>query len=84
MLRECCCMLCILPGTRPADYRILQRHSKQAILTAAAPLHPQRKSLRAYCHGNVPSLPPPKSLTLLEQIQESILIPHHGTGDGSH
>lgn len=78
-----CCMLYILPGRRPIEYRILQRLSKQAVLTAAEPLHPQRKSLQAHCHGNMPSLPPPKSLTLLEWIRGSIIIPQHGTGGGS-
>lgn len=73
-------ILCILPGKRPVEYRILQRHSKKAILTAAKPLHPQRKSLQAHCHGNVRSLSPPKSLTLLKQMQEgiTIIIPQQG------
>lgn len=39
------CVMCILLGKRLAEYRVLQRHSKQAILITTDPVHPQRKSL---------------------------------------
>lgn len=60
------CVFCLEEGQVSTEF--FKKHSKQAILIATEPLHPQRKSLQAHCHGNMQSLPPPKSLTLLQKI----------------